>query len=131
MKLNNKTPQLVLMIGAILILLSGIVSLAISIPIGATYNAVDPNELFGHIGVVNGIAALIIGGFLLWLSRQNYSTSLRLLITGLLSIVIGHIGAIAGALLVGTTGLLLCYVAGVWFIVLGIKEVVNNKYNKS
>jgi len=130
MKKNTNTPEIILKIGASLILLSGLLSLIISIPIDAEYNVVDPNGIFGHIGILNGIAAMIIGGFIFWLSSINYSTPLRGILIGILAMVLGHIGAIAGALLVGTAGLILCYVAGIWFMVLGIKRLLNKKPTK-
>ena len=36
--------------------------------------------------------------------------------------VLGHLGAIAGALYVGTIGVLLCYVAGIWGMVTAWKS---------
>jgi len=122
---SKNTPGFILKIGAALIMLSGIVSLIISIPNGNVYNGIDPFGIFGHIGIINGIAAMIIGGFLLWFCHLNYSTPLKTILAGILSIVFSHFGAIAGALLVGTAGLLLCYIAGIWFIVLGIKRLSN------
>lgn len=119
-------PELVLKIGSVLIMLSGFVSLIISIPIGAAFNKIDPNGLFGHIGIINGIIAIIIGCLLLWFSIQKYLFPFRTILNGILTIVIGHIGAIYGALLIGTVGLILCYTSGVWFIVIGIKYIRNN-----
>ena len=107
-------------IGGILLAISGIVSLAIGLNFGLVYYGVDPNRLFGHVGIVAGLIAMLIGGFLFWFGRlDNFSTA-RLFLAGVVSIVVGHLGAIAGALLIGTAGLLCCYVAGVWFLVLGI-----------
>ena len=86
MKVERKliTRGLVLRIGAVLIFLSGIVSIVISIPLKVVYNGVDPNGLFGHIGIVNGVLALIIGGFLFWLSRQVFKNALLTIISGIL-----------------------------------------------
>jgi hypothetical protein len=122
---NIITRKLLLRTGAVLIFLSGIVSLAVSIPAKVVYNGVDPNGLFGHIGIVNGILAMIIGGFLFWLSRQVFKNAFLTILSGVLMIVVGHIGAIMGALLVGTAGVLLCYITGFWSIGLGIKRLVN------
>jgi hypothetical protein len=122
-KIKN-TRELVLRTGAVLIFLSGIVSIVVSIPIGAVYNGVDPNGLFGHIGIVNGILAMIIGGFLFWLSRQVLKNALLILVSGILMVVVGHLGAVMGAMLVGTAGAILCYAAGFWSIGLGIKRLV-------
>jgi hypothetical protein len=110
-------------IGGLLQVISGIVSLAIGLNFGLVYYEVDPNGLFGHVGIVPGLIAMLIGGFLFWFGRLENSSTPRLFLAGLVSIVIGHLGAIAGALLIGTAGLLCCYVAGVWFLVLGIKSL--------
>lgn len=130
MKISNKkiTRGLVLRTGAVLIFLSGIVSIVVSIPVKAVYNGVDPNGLFGHIGIVNGVLAMIIGGFLFWLSRQALKNALLTVVSGILMVVVGHLGAVMGVLLVGTAGLLLCYIAGFWSIVLGIKRLVDKTH---
>ena len=130
MKISNKniTRELVLRTGAVLIFLSGIVSIVVSIPVKAVYNGVDPNGLFGHIGIVNGVLAMIIGGFLFWLSRQALKNALLTVVSGILMVVVGHLGAVMGVLLVGTAGLLLCYIAGFWSIVLGIKRLVDKTH---
>ena len=130
MKISNKniTRELVLRIGAVLIFLSGIVSIVVSIPVKAVYNGVDPNGLFGHIGIVNGVLAMIIGGFLFWLGRQVLKNALLTVVSGILMVVVGHLGAVMGVLLVGTAGLLLCYIAGFWSIVLGIKRLVDKTH---
>ena len=130
MKISNKkiTRGLVLRTGAVLIFLSGIVSIVVSIPVKAVYNGVDPNGLFGHIGIVNGVLAMIIGGFLFWLGRQVLKNALLTVVSGILMVVIGHLGAVMGVLLVGTAGLLLCYIAGFWSIVLGIKRLVDKTH---
>jgi hypothetical protein len=129
-KISNKkiTRGLVLRTGAVLIFLSGIVSIVVSIPVKAVYNGVDPNGLFGHIGIVNGVLAMIIGGFLFWLSRQALKNALLTVVSGILMVVVGHLGAVMGVLLVGTAGLLLCYIAGFWSIVLGIKRLVDKTH---
>lgn len=130
MKISNKkiTRGLVLRTGAVLIFLSGIVSIVVSIPVKAVYNGVDPNGLFGHIGIVNGVLAMIIGGFLFWLGRQVLKNALLTVVSGILMVVVGHLGAVMGVLLVGTAGLLLCYIAGFWSIVLGIKRLVDKTH---
>ena len=122
------TRGLVLRTGAVLIFLSGIVSIVVSIPVKAVYNGVDPNGLFGHIGIVNGVLAMIIGGFLFWLGRQVLKNALLTVVSGILMVVVGHLGAVMGVLLVGTAGLLFCYIAGFWSIVLGIKRLVDKTH---
>lgn len=127
----KKIRRLILRVGAVLIFLSGIVSIVVSIPIKAVYNGVDPNGLFGHIGIVNGILAMLIGVFLFWLSRQEIKHALFIIISGIFMLVVGHLGAVMGALLVGTAGLLLCYIAGFWSIGLGIKGLVKKTNTRS
>lgn len=99
---------------------SGVVSFVIALTFDAVYYEVNPNGLFGHVGIVAGLIAMLIGSFLFWFGRVDNSMTERLFLAGVVSIVIGHLGAIAGALLIGTAGLLCCYVAGIWFLVLGI-----------
>ena len=124
MKKKKNICLFILKIGSVLIFLSGIVSIIVSIPVKAIYNGVDPNGLFGHIGIVNGIAAIFIGTFLFWFSFRQFTTCYKIILAGLLMIVLGHIGAIFGALLIGTAGLVLSYTAGIWSIVLGIKCII-------
>jgi len=120
-----KMPGGLTSIGGILLSLSGIVSLAIALTFGAVTYEVDPNGVFGHVGILAGLAAMVIGGFLFWLGRIEHVTTGRLFLAGLASIIVGHLGAIAGALLIGTAGLLCCYVAGVWFLIRGFISLIN------
>ncbi|MBN2172245.1 MAG: hypothetical protein JW819_13070 [Candidatus Krumholzibacteriota bacterium] len=107
-------------IGGVLLALSGVVSLVVALTLGAVYYDPDPNGLFGHVGIVAGLIAFVIGVFLFWFGRLDHAMTPRLFLAGAVSIVVGHLGAVAGALLVGTAGLLCCYVAGVWCLVLGV-----------
>ena len=104
-------------IGGALIIVSGLVSLVVALTFGAVLYEVDPNGLFGHVGIVAGLVAVAIGAFLFWFGRLERTTPARLVLAGIVTIVFGHLGAVAGALLVGTAGVLLCYAAGVWFLV--------------
>ena len=115
-----KMPGGLTAIGGILLVISGIVSLAIALTFGAVFYEVDPNGVFGRVGILAGLAAMVIGGFLFWFGRLDHPTTGRLFLAGLVSILVGHLGAIAGALLIGTAGLLCCYVAGFWFLILGM-----------
>ena len=118
--MNTRIPGRLTMIGGILIIASGIVSLIIALSFGAVFYEPDPNGLFGHVGIVAGLVAMLIGGFLFWFGRLEHSTPGRLIIAGFVTIVFGHLGAVTGALLVGTAGVLFCYVAGLWFLVLAV-----------
>jgi hypothetical protein len=119
--LKTEMPGLLTVIGGVLIAGSGIVSLVVALTFGAVFYEVDPNGLFGHVGIVAGVAAMAIGAFLFFFGRLEHKTPGRLLLAGAVSIVLGHLGAIAGALLIGTAGVLCCYVAGVWFIVRAVR----------
>jgi hypothetical protein len=118
--LNTRTPRRLTMIGGALIVASGLVSLVVALTFGAVLYEVDPNGLFGHVGIVAGLAAVAIGAFLFWFGRLERTSPGRLVLAGIVTIVFGHMGAVAGALLVGTAGVILCYVAGVWFLVLAV-----------
>ncbi len=119
--MKTRIPQRLTMIGGALIITSGLVSLFIALTFGAVLYEVDPNGIFGHVGIIAGLVAMVIGALLLWFGRLKHSTPGRLVLAGLVSIILGHLGAVAGALLVGTAGVLCCYVAGVWFFVLAVK----------
>ncbi|MFH1313464.1 MAG: hypothetical protein ABIJ00_09625 [Candidatus Eisenbacteria bacterium] len=119
--MNTRVPGLLTTIGGALIVASGIVSLAVALTFGAVLYEVDPNGLFGHVGIVAGIAAMAIGTFLFWFGRLERTTPGHLVLAGLATIVLGHLGAITGALFVGTAGVLCCYVGGIWFLVLAVK----------
>ena len=119
--MKTQTPVLFTKIGGVLIFLSGIISLVVALTFGAVLYEVDPNGLFGHVGILAGLAAMLIGGFLFWLSSREHKTRRQLVVAGLLTIVFGHIGAVAGAMLVGTAGVFICYVAGIWFFVLATR----------
>lgn len=109
------------MIGGALIIASGVVSLTIALTFGAILYEVDPNGIFGHVGIVAGLIAMVIGAVLIWFGHLKHATPGRFVLAGFVVAVLGHLGAIAGALLVGTAGLVCCYIAGVWFFVLAAK----------
>jgi hypothetical protein len=58
-------------IGGALVAASGVVSIGIAVPIGAVFYEVDPNGLFGHIGILAGAVAIVIGAFLWWFGRHT------------------------------------------------------------
>lgn len=118
--MNTCPPRRLTMAGGILIAASGLVSLWVGSRSGAMFYDPDPGGRFGHVGIVAGLIAVGIGGVLIWLGRLRYTSPGHLAAIGLATIVVGHLGAIAGALLVGTAGVILCYIAGVWFVVLGV-----------
>jgi hypothetical protein len=103
--------------GGLLILASGIVSAWLGRRTGSFVYEPDPGGHFGHIGVVTGIAAVAIGVAIMLLATRNYETRQRQVIAAVLMMVLGHAGAVAGALIIGTAGMILCHVAGIWLII--------------
>jgi len=110
------------LIGGILIVASGLVSIWVGGRAGYMMYQPDPNGLFGHVGVLAGFAAILIGCVLVWIALHEPAGSPGKVVVGLLTMVLGHLGAITGALLVGTAGLILCYVTGIWLVVKGLIE---------
>lgn len=79
----------------------------------------------GHVGIFAGIGAILVSLVILFAVRPLYVQPKRGLIAlgGILTIVLGHIGAVWGAIFVGTLGLLLCYIAGFWALVAAVVGV--------
>jgi hypothetical protein len=78
----------------------------------------------GHVGIIAGLVAIAIGLIVIFIITPIYKRRSRGLIAlgGSLTIILGHIGAIAGALYIGTAGMVLCYIAGMWLLVVAIKR---------
>jgi hypothetical protein len=114
---NPKIPRVLATVGGALILVSGVLSLILGLSTGSLRYEPDPNGIFGHIGVLAGLAAMAIGAMIMWLAGTQYPHRRRRIIAGILTMLLGHLGAITGALLVGTAGMVLCYIAGVWIII--------------
>ena len=108
------------LVGGILIIGSGLVSIWVGGRAGFLTYEPDPGGLFGHVGILAGVAAIFIGSALVWIALHEPSRPLGKLAVGLLTVVLGHLGAITGALLVGTAGMILSYVAGIWLAREGI-----------
>lgn len=108
--------------GGILIIASGLVSIWVGGRAGYLLYEPDPGGLFGHVGVLPGALAILIGSVLCWIAHREPGRPSAKLAVGLLTMVLGHLGALAGALLVGTAGVLLCYIAGIWLIVKGVRK---------
>ena len=107
--------------GGLLIIASGLLSSWIGWREGFMLYEPDPGGVFGHVGVWAGVAAIVIGSVLVWIALHEPAGPLGKVVAGLSTVVLGHLGAVAGALLVGTAGVLLCYVTGVWLMVKGVK----------
>lgn len=110
-------PGILATVGGMLIMASGALSLVLGLAAGSMMYEPDPNGIFGHIGVIAGLAAMAIGAAMLWLARTQYPRREHRIVTAILTMLLGHLGAIAGALLVGTAGMVLCYTAGIWLII--------------
>ena len=121
--MSLKTPGRIAKIGGFLIAVSGVVNAALGAHIGAVLYDAYPGGKMGHVGVIAGVAAIAIGLAIIYLITPIYARKNRWLVIlgGVLTIVLGHLGAIAGAIYVGTAGVLLCYVAGVWTVAVGVK----------
>lgn len=106
-------------VGAVLIVVSGIVNTILGAKIGAVLYEIYPGGKMGHVGVIAGVAAMVIGVVIVFIVVPLYGHGNRrlVLLGGALTVVLGHLGAITGALYVGTLGMLLCYIAGIWVIV--------------
>jgi hypothetical protein len=115
--MNPQIPRTLATMGGLLIIASGVISLALGLGTGSLRYEPDPNYVFGHIGILAGLAAMAIGAVIMWLAQTQYPHKKRRIVAGILTVLLGHLGAIMGALLVGTAGTALCYVAGVWLII--------------
>ena len=121
-KVKLGIPRKLAFIGGLLIALSGVVNAILGAQIGALIYDAYPGGNMGHVGIIAGIGAIAIGlAILLWI-LPLYKQQKRGLIAlgGILTVVLGHVGAVWGAIYVGTVGLLLCYVAGFWLILVAI-----------
>ena len=95
--MKDNIPRKIAAAGGIFITLSGILNLILGIQIGV----------------------LII--FTLPLLYKKQDRRLQIL-GGLLTVILGHAGAVFGALYVGTVGVILCYVEGIWLLIIYLKS---------
>ena len=116
-------PKRLATIGGILIFTSGLLNTILGLQIGAVYYEVYPGGHMGHVGILAGLAALVLGLAIVFLVVPLYRKDQRgvLLLAGILTMILGHLGAIAGALYIGTLGVLLCYIAGIWILLICLK----------
>ena len=122
--MKTRTPKKLATIGALLIAISGTVNILLGLRIGALWYDVYPGGRMGHVGVIAGLVAIVIAFVILCLVIPFYKRTTRgfIMLAGILTIVLGHIGAIAGALYIGTAGMVFCYAAGIWLLVLAFKK---------
>jgi uncharacterized BrkB/YihY/UPF0761 family membrane protein len=122
--MNLSIPRKLAKIGGILIVISGIVNTVLGIRIGAIYYDIYPGSKMGHVGIIVGIIAFLIGlALILFIVPLYYRKNRRIiLLGGILTLVLGHLGAIAGSIYIGTVGVILCYIAGIWTIIVTIRR---------
>lgn len=122
-----RIPKRIATVGGLLISISGVVNAVLGAQIGVFLYDVYPGGKMGHVGIIAGVAAIAIGLVIVFLVVPFYKRTNRgvVALVGILTIVLGHVGAIAGAIYVGTVGMLLCYIAGIWVLVaaaIGVKR---------
>ena len=120
--MNVRIPKILATIGGALIALSGVLNFILGLRINAVWYDVYPGGNMGHVGIIAGIAAVVIGSIIVVGITRLYIHHSRWIIAlgGILTVVLGHLGAIAGALYVGTAGMLCCYIAGIWIIIIAL-----------
>ncbi len=130
MEQKLRMPKKLALIGGYLIITSGVVNAALGMSIGALYYNPYPGGNMGHVGIIAGIAAVVLGVLIVFLVVPLYNSQKRthIALAGAMTVVLGHLGAVAGAIYVGTLGLLLCYIAGFWVLILA--GIMGKKMNK-
>lgn len=113
------TPRLLTIAGGVLISLSGVLNTYLGYQSDAWWYEVYPGGKMGHVGIYAGIAALVLGIIITFvLPRLHTSDATRSVVIGaVLTIVLGHLGGVTGALYIGTAGVALCYTAGIWTLI--------------
>jgi hypothetical protein len=127
--MNTSLPSRFAAIGSLLIVLSGILNFVLGLSIDAWYYEPYINSDMGHVGVLAGILAVLSGLAIYYLVLPLYRINVfkYAVGSGIITIVLGHLGAIAGALYVGTAGLVCLYTAGIWMVIIGIRKVHRKK----
>ena len=122
--MKDNIPRKIAAAGGIFITLSGILNLILGIQIGALHYYPYPGGKMGHVGITAGLASILIGVLIIFtlpLLYKKQDRRLRIL-GGLLTVILGHAGAVFGALYVGTVGVILCYVGGIWLLIINLKS---------
>lgn len=117
--MDLRIPKRIATVGGVLISISGVVNAVLGARIGAPLYDAYPGGRMGHVGIIAGVAAIAIGLVIVFVVVSIYKRRNRglVLLAGILTIVLGHLGAIAGAIYIGTVGVALCYTAGIWVLV--------------
>jgi hypothetical protein len=121
--MNSAVPRKIAAAGGVFITLSGILNLILGIQIGALHYYPYPGGKMGHVGITAGVAAIMIGLVIIFLLPHLYDhPDKRLRILGsILTFVMGHAGAVYGALYVGSVGVILSYIGGIWLLIIYLK----------
>ncbi len=110
-------------LGGLLIFISGVVNLLLGVQVGAVFYEIYPGGRLGHVGIVSGIAAMVMGVLIVHVAAPRLSGDEDAAETpdrkrrrngALMVFALGLLGAITGALYVGTAGMALCCVAAGW-----------------
>ena len=110
-------------LGGLLIFISGVVNLLLAIQVGAIIYEIYPGGRMGHVGIVSGIVAMAMGVLIVHVAAprlglaeasEQVSDRRRWRSGAFLVFALGLLGAITGALYVGTAGMVLCCVAAGW-----------------
>jgi hypothetical protein len=120
-----EAPKKIATLGGILLSISGVVNFVLGARIGALVYDAYPGGKMGHVGVVAGLLAIVIGIIIIFVVVPLYEHRNRwlLALAGILTIVIGHAGAVAGAIYVGTVGVALCFTAGMWVLIAAVRGI--------
>ncbi len=110
--------------GGIFIVLSGVLNSVLGAQIGALYYDPYPGGRMGHVGIIAGLVAVLIGALILFFIPRLYDREEKKqrILGAALTVIFGHLGSVFGALYLGTVGLVLCYLAGIWLLVIYIRE---------
>jgi len=117
-------PRRIAAAGGVSITLSGILNIILGIQIGALHYDPYPGGKMGHVGITAGLAAIGVGlVMLIALPRLYGHQDRRFRILGaILTFVLGHAGAVFGALYIGTAGVLLSYIGGIWLLIVFLQR---------
>lgn len=122
--MKENTPRKIAAAGGIFITLSGILNFVLGVQIGALHYYPYPGGKMGHVGITAGLAAILIGVVITIALPRLYKHQDRRLriLGGFLTFILGHVGAVFGALFVGTVGVILCYLGGIWLLIIFLKD---------
>ena len=103
------------------------INLVLGVQIGALHYYPYPGGKMGHVGITAGLTAIAIGLVMFFaLPRLYQHPNRRLRILGsILTFILGHAGSVFGALYVGTIGVFLSYLGGIWLMIIYLKKTDN------